>query len=296
MTGPISVVIPAYNRSQCIARAVESVLAQSLAPSEILIVDDGSSDDLAGALAPFGERVRLIVHKTNMGAAAARNTGVQAAAGDLIAFLDSDDVWKPEKLRMQIAFMQRLGLEACCTGFEVVTPGADGARIAWRPYPETMDLSHFVWGCYTSPGSTLVIRRDVLSEGGAYDTRFARYEDWDLMLRLAQACPKGIGFLNEPLATVYVGSSVASDRWHSSLDLLLAEYDQVLQNQDRRLSRKLRSGVAFNRAAVFAARGQWMGTLKELMRSFLLVPVGNWPVRVIFTEKLRNLRSPSQDV
>jgi glycosyltransferase involved in cell wall biosynthesis len=285
----VSAVIPAYNRSHCIGRAVSSVLAQSVPACEILIVDDGSSDDLAGAVAKFGDQVRLIVHDRNRGAAAARNTGLRAAACELVAFLDSDDVWKPEKIAEQIAFMERLDLQASCTGFEVVNPDTNRARVAWRPYPETLAVADLVWGCYTSPGSTLVVRREVLEECGGYDVRYARYEDWDMMLRLATTSPKGIGFLREPLATVHLGSAPPPDCCYASLELLKRDHDALLRNQDPKLSRNFRSGVAFNRASVFAGQGRWGPACLELGRAIFLAPIGNWPFRVILSEWLHSL-------
>ncbi len=102
----VSVVIPAFNRAPIIAAAVESCLAQSYPHVELLIVDDASEDDLTSALDPWRDdpRVRLLHHQQNQGVSAARNTGVQAASGAYVAFLDSDDVWRSEKLERQVAF------------------------------------------------------------------------------------------------------------------------------------------------------------------------------------------------
>ena len=102
-TPSVSVIVPCYNRAHIIARAVDSVCDQTMRDWELVIVDDGSSDDIAGALAPYrnDERIRLVQHACNRGEPAARNTGIQAARGRFIAFLDSDDVWLPEKLARQ---------------------------------------------------------------------------------------------------------------------------------------------------------------------------------------------------
>jgi len=289
-TWSVSAVIPVYNRSHCIGRAIDSVLAQSFPPREILIVDDGSSDDLPVALARFGNQVRSIRHDTNRGAAAARNTGLRNAAYEFVAFLDSDDVWKPGKLAKQIEFMQRLGFEASCTGFDIVSPGANQAHAAWRPYPEVLTAADFVWGCYTSPGSTLLARASILEECGGYDARFARYEDWDMLLRLTAATPRGIGFLREPLSTIHIGSAPSADRCCASLELLLRSHDSALRAQDPMLSRRLRSGIAFNRASAFAHDGRWWAACRELGHAFLLSPTGNWPFQVVLSERLQAKR------
>lgn len=99
----VSVVIPTYNRAHCIADTVRSVLSQTVRPHEVIVVDDGSTDDTAGALRPFGANVRYLP-KTNGGVSSARNAGMRAATGDVIAFLDADDVWLPQKLEIQLAF------------------------------------------------------------------------------------------------------------------------------------------------------------------------------------------------
>lgn len=278
----ISVVVPVYNRSHCVGKAIRSVLDQDHAVHEILVVDDGSSDDLISALEPFGERVRLVRHPTNQGAAAARNTGVQQAAGDFVAFLDSDDVWKPDKLTRQIDFMHRLSVDASCTGFEIVS-ARDGASPieAWRPYPQTLSTGELIWGCYTSPGSTLVACRDVLSRAGGYDVSFPRYEDWDLLLRLAGLSPKGVGFLNAPLATIHLGTHLDPERALVGLDLIVERHYAALRSRDPRLARRLRSAVAFNKASVHSFARRRFRMVAELAKSFLLCPVGNWPFRVI---------------
>jgi hypothetical protein len=105
----VSVVIPAFNRAPIIASAIESCLAQTYPHVEVLIVDDASEDDLAAALRPWrdDQRVRLLRHQRNQGVSAARNTGVQAASGAYIAFLDSDDAWQREKLERQLALARR---------------------------------------------------------------------------------------------------------------------------------------------------------------------------------------------
>ena len=102
----ISVIIPCYNRAHIIAQAIGSVRGQTLQDWELVIVDDGSADDLAGALAPIikvDERIRFVRHACSRGVSAARNTGIEAARGRFIAFLDSDDTWMPSKLERQAA-------------------------------------------------------------------------------------------------------------------------------------------------------------------------------------------------
>ncbi len=106
MSMRISVVIPAYNAGRYIGRAIDSVLAQTRPAEEIIVVDDGSTDNTAEIAGAYGDRIRFI-RQENAGASVARNTGIAAATGNWIAFLDADDEWLPEKLRLQTEHLER---------------------------------------------------------------------------------------------------------------------------------------------------------------------------------------------
>src|SRR5258706_76131 len=131
----INVVIRVWNRAHVIGRAIDSVVGQDLPAQdwsiEVLVVDDASTDDLAGALRRFGPQVRCIRHERNAGAAAARNTGIRAAKCDYLAFLDSDDVWLPTKLARQLALMRS---KACAANTSPSCRSICGAvlRPGWR--------------------------------------------------------------------------------------------------------------------------------------------------------------------
>ena len=119
----ISVVIPAYNCADVIGSAIDSALAQSVA-LEILVLDDGSSDELEAVMAGYegNEAVRFAKNEKNLGAAATRNRGVSLARGKYVAFLDADDYWTEEKLSRQLARMEQNGCVLCCTARELMTP------------------------------------------------------------------------------------------------------------------------------------------------------------------------------
>lgn len=146
----VSIVIPIFNRAATIGRAIESCLAQTCERYEILLVDDGSSDDLDTALRPFLDgdpRIRLVRHAANQGVSAARNTGVREAKGDLIAFLDSDDAWHPTKLETQLAAVASLeGDRYLCGTLTEVIAGDEFMRLTpTRRLPPDIALGDYMF-------------------------------------------------------------------------------------------------------------------------------------------------------
>jgi glycosyltransferase involved in cell wall biosynthesis len=202
----VTVVIPTHNRGRTLRAAAASVLTQSFDNLELLVIDDGSSEDLGAALAAILEdpRVRIVRHAENRGAAAARNTGTSLAKGAYIAFLDSDDIWHREKLDRQLAWMESKERVVSCTGYRV-TNGfhtEDELRLSRQ-----VGFQDLLWGCVISPGSTMVAKRDFLEEVGPFDESLRRLEDWEWLLRCAQITP--IGVVPEILALIHVSTREA---------------------------------------------------------------------------------------
>jgi len=209
MTAPlVSVVIPAYNRAGSIRVAIESVLRQTWSGFELLVVDDGSTDDTMAEAAKVSDpRLRLVANPRNMGAAGARNTGVAEARGTWIAFQDSDDEWLPTKLEKQMARQAEPGAGFVGAYCGLLTLGLlgdrDGERPRLRYVPDPAIRG--VEGDIVAPllhgnmisTQTLVVRRDLFLELGRFDEDTTPIEDWDFVLRLANAGP--IAFVDEPL-------------------------------------------------------------------------------------------------
>jgi len=199
----ISVIIPAFNRRDTIERAIASVLAQTWPPDEILVVDDGSTDGTAEAVRVLGDkRIRLLRHAHNRGAAAARNTGIEAAKGDWIAFLDSDDEWDPHKLARQLDALIAAPAEmrAGVTGY-VIRDYRTGEERRLCPAPSDGTLAAMAWGCPLGPGSTLLVRREVFATVGLLDPALPRLEDWEWLMRYLSIYTLNV--LPEPLAIVH---------------------------------------------------------------------------------------------
>ena len=194
MTAPtVSVLIPAYRAAHTIGRAVDSVLAQTKTPDEILIIDDGSPDDVGPALAHYGDRVRLL-RKTNGGASSARNFGLDNCRGDLIAFLDADDYWEPQKLERQLQILEHwpeVGLVS--SRFYEQEPGRPRTPVAGALPPvfdrvlSASGVEAFTAARYVALPSVL-IRRDRLG-AQRFDVGLKTAEDLDLWVRLVLAGP-----------------------------------------------------------------------------------------------------------
>lgn len=189
MTPPlVSVVVPAYNNAAFLGATIKSVLDQTYPHFELLVVDDASPDDIAGVVARCDDRrLRYLVHERNKGLAAARNTGMRASAGELIALLDGDDLFHPEKLRLHVAFhAQHPEVGVTYNARFELNHSAETIRELWRP-PLGVGLEDLVLGFPFGP-SDMVLRRDWAFRVGLFDERYTYYgEDLDINLRLGLA-------------------------------------------------------------------------------------------------------------
>jgi glycosyltransferase involved in cell wall biosynthesis len=198
----VSVVIPAFNRAAVLPEALDSVLAQTWKDFEVLVVDDGSTDDTESVLRPYVERdgIRLL-RQANGGPSAARNRGIAAARGKYVAFLDSDDLWLPIKLAIQIPLLEARPAAVMAYGNLLnFDPDRGTLRLRYRPRSmRTGDLYRLlVYKKLLCQASTVVVRTAVARRVGGYDESLRRSEDRDFSTRLAREGP----FLGvpEPLA------------------------------------------------------------------------------------------------
>lgn len=227
----VSVILPAYNRETLVARAIDSVLAQTFTDFELIIVDDASKDGTRKVLETYRDhpKVRLILSDVNRGGSGARNLGIEAARGALIAFQDSDDVWLPHKLAAQVAALDatpQAGLCYCASLFY----GEGRSYYIPEPVFERFegDMSAEILRRNTTSTQVLLVRRDVLERSGPFDARLKRFQDWDLMIRIAQVTE--FVFLPEPMAIIFatpgnISSFVANDA--ISRAAILTKYEHL---------------------------------------------------------------------
>jgi len=212
----VSIVIPTYNRGYFIHDALNSVLNQQYRDYEILLVDDGSSDGTQQVVKSFGDaRIRYIRHRRNRGCSAAYNTGISAATGLLVAFLDSDDVWKPAYLDQQVSFLVRhpeVGVVFCdteihgrATSIPSLMSVMQSRPMALHEHPRGLEYvftrrQMYLWLLEEVPvkPTAMVVRRHLLQSAQPFNERWPSGTDWDLVLRLSRVA--SFGYIDASLA------------------------------------------------------------------------------------------------
>jgi glycosyltransferase involved in cell wall biosynthesis len=184
----VSVIIPTYNRAGMLTAAIDSVLAQDFTDFELIVVDDGSTDDTLEILTAYGSRIQVI-RQRNQGVSAARNRGIAAASGRFITFLDSDDLWLPGKLTIQIDFLQNTPDALICQTEEIWV--RNGVRV--NPKERHRKYSGMIFErslalCLVSP-SAVMARPSLFAKFGLFDESLPACEDYDMWLRVSCRCP-----------------------------------------------------------------------------------------------------------
>lgn len=195
----VSAVVPAYNTAALLPRCIESILTQTVAVDEVIVVDDGSVDKTREVAESFGPRVRCI-SQANKGAAGARNCGIRSATGEWIALLDSDDDWVPNKIERQLeAVRQHPECDFIYSDATVILPDGSTAENfqADKEAPCGWVFDHLLQSCFVN-GSTVMARRSALMEAGLFNESLRCAEDYDLWLRVSRR--HQFWFVPEPLA------------------------------------------------------------------------------------------------
>lgn len=212
---PVSVVIPTYNRAYCIKQAVESVLNQTYKNIEVVVTDDGSTDNTEEVVSAIkDDRVRFVKMPQNGGPGAARNFGVENAKYDIIAFHDSDDIWRYEKLERQVKLMEAGGYDMVygrysyhyfLGSYDRINPACE---IKMADKTENIYKTILKKNIIAMP--TIVVKKELFEKAGGFNPQLKALEDYELCLRLTSLGK--IGFLNEPVIDVYASrGSVSSD-------------------------------------------------------------------------------------
>lgn len=267
----VSVIIPTFNRAHILARAIASVLEQTDANLELIVVDDGSSDDTAALIKTFVDpRLRYVQQPRNLGVSAARNRGIAEARGEWLAFLDSDDLWLPQKLERQFAALSGVDCVASYCGLlridgqnETRIPHrADGLNSGTKPWPSL--LMDGLWF-----SQTWLVPKRVIVAAGLFDERMSIWEDWDLFLRIALQGP--IHHLPEVLAHSMVsGDSLVGQHQNRPRSLrILQEKHAALFARDATIA----AHHVYLRARFELLYGNWLAGWRALLRVIAQQPM-----------------------
>ena len=211
----VSVVIPTYNREHLLERSLDSVLGQTLAADEIIVVDDGSTDNTVTTLKSLHPEVKLI-QQDNLGVSAARNAGIAAARHEWIALLDSDDVWHENKLERQITALNNAPEYLVCHSDEIwIRNGIRVNQMNKHKKAGGHIFQHCLPRCVISP-SAVMIHRSLFEETGLFDETLAACEDYELWLRICSRYP--VLYIDEALITKHGGHDDQLSRQHWGMD------------------------------------------------------------------------------
>jgi glycosyltransferase involved in cell wall biosynthesis len=268
--GTVSVIIPTFNSALLVTQAVDRALAQTTPPAEVIVIDDGSTDDTRQRLAAYRDRI-LYLYQPNQGVAAARNRGLKRATGQFVAFLDADDLWHARKLELQLEVMAshpELALLGTgrCDPKDLDRPLAAGSvrTIAWRDLAVKNYLT----------ASSVLVRRSVLEQVGEFDTSLQGPEDYDLWLRFAEIAP--VAILDQTLTgyrDVPGSLSRQAQSMGDGMRRILRKLDEKdAWGGDRLLRRKAYGYCSYSCAYMNRAAGRHFRALGELARSVFSYP------------------------
>ena len=279
----VSVIVPAYNAAGHLRATLEAALAQTYPAFEVVVVDDGSTDstaELVSAMAHSDARLRLL-RQANAGVAAARNAGIDASSGSLVALLDADDRWHPDKLRLQVARMHEVGphVGVVYTDFEEIDAATGqklGAPLHDLPEGDLSDV--FVYRNPIPCASTPLIRRTCLEQVGGFSPLMRAQggqgcEDWDLYLRLAEVTRFAV--VPDMLVTYRrVAGSMAADaaQMHTSYRIMMRRLRARRPDVPRVLLRRSRQRFAFYMAGIHRRQGRHLEAAGQLLRALLAHP------------------------
>lgn len=267
----ISVILPVYNRPQLLIRALESISRQTLQPNEVIVVDDGSDESLELVLQIYKKLpITFFRFSKNKGAGAARNAGIRLAQSQLIAFLDSDDEWLPNKLEKQVAYHNTIPGLISTTGFEIID---ELRKTRKKRIPKEIQTSKELQkGCFLFPGSTMLVNRTIFSRSGIFNESLKRLEDWEWLFRSSEYTT--IHSLSESLSKVYINK-------RPSYDVIVSEVNKLVYNNNNNkiihVSGQIEKGIS----AIYARK--YFRAVQHLTLAIKLSP------SIIFTILIRCL-------
>lgn len=214
MKALVSIITPMYNSEAFISEAIKSVINQTYKNWELLLIDDGSLDNTIRLVSPFLEdypNIKLIQNKENSGAAISRNKGIEAAKGDYIVFLDADDLWKPQKLEKQLAFMEENECDVCFSSYYLMNEKGESLNKTVKAL-KTLSYKKLLKSNYVG-NLTGIYNAKIL--GKITSPNLRKRQDWLLWLKAVEKSGKPALGIQEPLAYYRVRKdSMSSNKWN----------------------------------------------------------------------------------
>jgi len=273
----ISVIIPTYNRRDSLERAVKSVLYQTHTDFELIIVDDSSTDETRTYVKTIDDdRVQLLVHEENQGGGAARNTGISEAKGELIAFLDSDDIWTKNKLeRSYKEFQKSPKADIIYSTYFRKHSFQSRLKVSSRNWKSGILQEELAKGWHPAPTSFLMFRTSALVRVGGFDEDLPSYQDNDILLRLGKFAyfdyvesPLGVKFENE------------SDQISTDIDSVSSGIDSLEEKWEDEIISKFGEGAWTEYNNKRMAHLQWRSILESASNRQVQQSFGIWLIFV----------------
>jgi glycosyltransferase involved in cell wall biosynthesis len=296
MKPTVSVIIPSYNYARFLPETIDSVLSQTYPATQVIVVDDESTDDTPRVMAQFGSKI-LGIRKKNGGVSAAINAGAERATGDYLAFLDADDVWLPRKLELQMARFQSdpdLGLVHCATEEIDAIGNVTGLQLGGQEGWVANEMLLLRRPVILGGGSSAVTSRPIFDAVGGFDPRITVSQDWDFCFRVARR--HRVGFVPEILMRYRLhGKNGHCNVRKMERDMLLA-FQKAFADPDpelRKIRRRCYGNLHTMLAGSFFSIGEYGRFSSNALRAIALTPSNasrfvGFPIR-----KLRALRKPA---
>ena len=268
----VSVIIPTYNRAHLIGKAIKSILNQTFQDFEIIVIDDGSTDNTEETVKSFNNfKIRYICHANNQGVSVARNTGIRASRGKYIALLDSDDEWLPEKLDKQIKTFKSELPEVGVVYSNVLYIDESGKNINKLGNPKKVEgyiYEDLLGGNYVGTSSTLLIKKECFNRVGLFDDLLKAENDWDMWIRIAKYYR--FALIKIPLVKYRFHSNRISN--NSELKIIMASRILVKYTNELKERRGTHSKLYFRISNRFYHLGKMKEGQRYLLKAISLNP------------------------
>lgn len=261
----VSIIIPAYNKAALTVKTVESVLAQTYHNIEIIVIDDGSSDNTRILLEPYINRIKYI-YRTNGGACSARNLGIKESRGDYIGLLDCDDTYHPDKVRLAMEyFQQHLGCAMIHTAANFINDQGKILSVysSWQSRFVGKIADRLILNNYIC-NSTVIAKKECFQKVGDFDQTFFIPADWDMWLRIAEEFQ--VGYINQPLTNYLSAGSFTLrnlDLWEKEVLLMLNKTFARRKDLSRGLKAKVKANMYFRLALSYLLAGNFVSAKEK---------------------------------